>query len=199
MTYKEWEHNLELLLGDMPKSEIDNVKKFYREIYIDKKDLGLSEAEIVAEFGSPKECAEGILSEQVFKEEYVGEVDILRTKKKKSEEKATRIKPSEVSKVLGLILLTLILYIPLFAVLFSLVVGFAAVCFSGAAAALAGICGTVIGFINALSVSFVEGVLLIGMGTAAIGAGVFVFIIFFYATKYSAIGLYKAIKLLIFK
>lgn len=198
MTYKEWEFDLRRKLKSLPKSEIDDVLKFYREIYNDKRDAGISERDIILEFGSPRECASKILGEDASEDcKRVYNPDIRYEDKRK--EKTTRVTGSDVSKVIGLVLLTIIIYIPLFCAFFGLLVGFAATFIGGCAAAIGGVGGTLLGIFGIFSTGLSYGLMVIGMGLGLTGAGIFLAIVFFYATKYCGIGLFKAVKALIFK
>lgn len=202
MTYREWEYDLKRLLCDLPQAEVEGVLQFYREIYSDKRDAGIPESEIVFEFGSPRECARRIYSESAYGDNIKrGEraVGADYGRKAPHVEAKPRVSGSGVSKIIGLVLLTLIVYIPIFSALFGLVAGFAAACISGGASVIAGIGGVLLGFFEIFASSLTEGLMLMGMGLGAMGAGIFLAVVFFYATKYTSIGLFKAFKALIFK
>ena len=57
MTYEQWEAKLKELLADASEEEINEAVGYYKEIYSDKKDAGLSDEEILREFGTPEDCA----------------------------------------------------------------------------------------------------------------------------------------------
>jgi len=56
MNYEYWQKELASLLQNLSPDEAKEIIDYYKEIYDDKKDAGLSDDEILAEFGSPSEC-----------------------------------------------------------------------------------------------------------------------------------------------
>lgn len=165
MSYKKWERALRRALVHLSAVERDRTLEYYREMKEEKMLNGESEEAIVAEFGSPDACAEKIL-------------------------RANGVSPcrrNSPAEVVGLVFASLLLVLPLAAVLGSLVVSFAAISISGAAVSLAGV-------VFAIGSPFIapSGVAIaayVGMGIAATGAGFLLFVGFWYATKYGAIGL----------
>ena len=63
MSYREWESALMQALKGLPTAECIKITSYYREIYGDKLDAGITEEEIVAEFGDPVACAKKIMLE----------------------------------------------------------------------------------------------------------------------------------------
>ena len=169
-------------------------------MYRDKSDAGFSERDILLEFGAPAECAGRIMGEEYSSKEYgKGKASYGREYDKKEKKKKEPIRASSVSKIIGLILLTIIIYIPLFSAFLGLVVGFAGISIGGGAAVIGGAGGIILGIVGLFTMSFPEGLMIIGMGLAVIGVGIFLCLVFLYATKYTAIGLYKATRALIFR
>lgn len=63
MTKYEWDRRFKRLLKDLPRDEQRRVFEYYDELFEDKIDAGLKEAEIVAQFGEPEVAAEKILGD----------------------------------------------------------------------------------------------------------------------------------------
>ncbi len=182
MTYKAWERALRKELHVVSRIECERTLEYYREMKDEKQANGESEETIVAEFGSPRECARrvalanGVRLEDRAEEETPGVGEIVK-----------RYSPAE---LVGLGFVTLILILPLFSVLFSVLVAFAAVTASGFGIAIGGV-----GFaIGAPIMGVASGIGLlayVGAGIAMSGLGILLCIGFAYATKYTAIGMKK--------
>ena len=181
MTEKNWEKRLARHLSALSKTERKQVIDYYREIYGDKREAGFSEVDILAEFGSPEECAARILAG-----ENVQPVPQKREKRKLSP-----------AAIVGMLFATLLLIVPLFAAAFALIASFFAVSLSGAVIAIAGVVyaiGAPIVSINSLSAAGV--VAHFAIGIAACGVGCLLFVAFKLLTKYLVIGTGKALKIL---
>ncbi len=63
MTYIKWQDELESYLGVLSREEKEKVFAYFAEMYADKRDAGLSEKEIIEEFGAPYDAAKRILAE----------------------------------------------------------------------------------------------------------------------------------------
>lgn len=63
MTYIKWQDELEGYLGVLSREEKEKVFAYFAEMYADKRDAGLSEKEIIEEFGAPYDAAKRILEE----------------------------------------------------------------------------------------------------------------------------------------
>lgn len=63
MTYIQWRDELDRCLRGIPNDEREKVFSYFSEMYADKRDAGLSEREIIAEFGAPYDVAQRILNE----------------------------------------------------------------------------------------------------------------------------------------
>lgn len=61
MTKFEWERQLKKGISGLPHSEQQRVLDYYGELFSDKIDAGMSESEIIAEFGNPYDVANRIL------------------------------------------------------------------------------------------------------------------------------------------
>lgn len=61
MTKFEWERQLKKGISGLPDSEQQRVLDYYSELFSDKIDAGMSEREIIAEFGNPYDVANKIL------------------------------------------------------------------------------------------------------------------------------------------
>ena len=211
MTYKEWEKDLAKGIKTLPKGERARVLEYYREMFDEMTGGGRTESSVLEEFGLPEKCAVQALSEWVTRTES-GEVvlanareekqleialDEARAQKKEAialsravEKKRGRISAGE---VVGLIFFTLLLVLPLGVSALALVISFGAISLSGGVIGLAGVVFAV-GFPftgNATGIANLAGV---GIGIAASGVGLLLFVGFFYVTKGSGILFYRAIK-----
>ena len=181
MTKKIWEKQLARHLTALPKAERKKIIDYYREMYGDKAEAGYSEAEILAEFGSPEACAARILAEE--------NVEIPPKKEK-------RRTPSPLA-IVGIVFVSLILVLPLASVAFALIVTFFAFTVSGTAIAIAGVIyaiGAPLLLIGSLSAAGIFAHL--GIGLVLCGVGCLLFASFEPLGKYLAIGTGKALKFL---
>ena len=184
MSYKEWERALLKQLTVLPKNERLSITDYYREMYGDKQDLGLTDEEILQEFGSPEACAKKILSEAR---------ETGSSAKTPSERKA---KPS-VAYIVGVVFFTLILILPLAGVGVALVAVLASGVVCGAVCALAGVAYTVFAPFTSLSGVGAAGITAhIGTGVCLCGVGLMLFVLFFLLTKYTSILLTKWFRVL---
>ena len=193
MTFRQWEYELRDMLRDIPESELRSITDYYAEIYDDKREAGFSDADILAEFGTPKECANRIRSEGIdgiaAKRPIKDAVsDTLASAKDK-------VKIPSGSGIAGLVLLTIFAIIPLAAVLISLIAAFGSVSISGGALAVGGAAGIGYSFIQLISgYGFPIFLSSLGLSLALIGTGIPLGIGFYYVTKYLSIGSYKLIR-----
>ena len=182
MNYSQWESLLMKELKGLPSKEYLKISSYYREIYGDKLDAGVSEEKILAEFGDPKECARKILAENAEENGANG--------------KDATIKPTSATgqKVKGIILavlFTLFAGLPLIAVMLSIIVSLGAICISGGAGVLGGFAYIFIGAFNASGAGIAAN---IGMAIGGMGVCGFLAIGGYFATKYTAIYCFKATK-----
>lgn len=181
MTKKIWEKRLLSNLRPLQKAERKKILEYYREMYGDKVEAGFSEAEILAEFGSPEACAARILAEE--------NVEIPPIKEKGKA-------PSPLA-IVGICFVSLILVLPLTITAFALIVTFFAVSVSGAAIAIAGVIyaiGAPLLSIGSLPAAgcFAH----LGVGLTLCGVGCLLFVAFAPLTKYLAIGTGKTLAFL---
>lgn len=175
MTYKVWEKKLRKYLSPLPKEEREAAAEYYREIYEDKTEAGELPESVLAEFGSPKDCAEKLLAENG-----------------KSLPSMPSANANSVASMIGMFFLTVLIVIPLFAAAISIVAAFASVAVAGVVTALAGAIFTVASpFFVINGASFGAILAQMGMGVAACGVGVLLAIAFAFITKYSFIYLMK--------
>lgn len=207
MTYKEWESELLGYLRSLPEKEKTEVVNYYREIYSDRCDAGMKNEDILAEFGAPMLCAAKILKESASdvpneKSESVQEKTEQKDNKKitidieKAKEKARGvIKNLSVSKIVGWFFLAVLVIIPIYAAIISVIASFAVAAISGAALIVGGAVLTVASPFGLITGYTGGGVLAtMGMGLASAGVGAVITVIFFLLTKYSAIYFFKANK-----
>ena len=63
MTRKQWNKRFRKALRSLPASERNAAAEYYDELYGDKRDAGMSEEAITAEFGDPEDAARRIADE----------------------------------------------------------------------------------------------------------------------------------------
>ncbi len=179
MTYRKWEYDLKCLLQGYPKKEVDELTRYYAEIYGDKKDAGFSDDDILIEFGTPEECAEKFRAEAAAQD---------------SGKKKPQFKLPSADKLTKLILLTVFVYIPLAAAVLSGILTLAALSLGGAGLAVAGLGSIALSFYHAISGNGVAVFLsMLGLGLGGIGVGAIISIAFFFITKYAARSAYKIV------
>ena len=194
MTYQNWENELLGYLKSLPNKEKKEIIEYYREIYGDKSDAGMSCAAILATFGKPQLCAAKILMER-------SEADDSGAAKAnapcKQKEKPVSIKGTSPARIIGGIFLFLILVIPITAVMFSIVVSFGAVSVAGAATAAACIIAAIVAIPAGLIIGWSGVGIFATLGAAIVGAGVgaLLVVVFTPLTKYTAIAFWNAIKI----
>lgn len=201
MTYEQWEAKLKELLSDVSEKEKSEAIGYYKEIYSDKKDAGFSDEDIISEFGAPEDCAGKIKAEDVNDTEDISPVNDDAEKNSSAASQAENpekpsFRPPIATSVAGMILLTIFISIPLFAVLISGIAGLAAICIGGAGVAVGGF-GTIVFSVVQLAMGsgFPAFLAMLGMGVAMIGAGIVLAISFFFITKYTAVFTFKLFKL----
>lgn len=203
MTYLIWEKQLLGYLKSQPETEKKQIVDYYREMYNDKVERGLSPDQVLSEFGDPKNCAAKILMEPAVEEEAPEAPSKDKPKKKNSprinvDELITKGKDTfkrfSVGSVVGWFFITVLLLIPLGAVAISVVATFGALAVSGFAMIFGGVVGTIaspfglfFGWSGALTLSAA------GACVALAGVGAILAVVFSLLTKYSAIGLYKSV------
>ena len=62
MTAQEWFDRFAAALAALPEPERERAEAYYRELYSDKKEMGMSEGSILLSFGSPENAAAEILN-----------------------------------------------------------------------------------------------------------------------------------------
>ena len=197
----EWENILLKNLTPLGDEERFKIAEYYREMYADKLEAGATSDEILAEFGSPEECAQKILLE-AGKDEEEREADALGkvetaipstvmpepSAQKKSIQKWTP------SMIVGMAFLTLLIILPLAGGALGVLAVFASVCVSGGAMAFAGGIYSIASlFFSSIGMSTGAVLAHCGMGIAAVGVGFLLCVGFYYATKYTAIACWKAL------
>ena len=203
MKYREFEAELYGALGDMSAKEKIEIISYYEEMFSEKREMGMSEDEILREFGTPEECAKRVMNEisaeidknaeEEANTKEAQENPICGKKEKKAEENGKKVAARVTfSSIIGTILFTLLLAIPLAAVLFSIVVSFGAVAIVSAATTLAGVLYVIYCPITPLSGIAAQGIIAhIGVGIVAAGVGALLFAVFYLLTKYSAVLSYR--------
>ncbi|MBR2646907.1 MAG: DUF1700 domain-containing protein [Clostridia bacterium] len=188
MTYKTWERKFCWALRGLPREEREQAIAYYREMYGEKRANGKTEESILREFGDPKICAKDIVDEE--KASLKGKEKGKDIGVKKQERNAGG--GSSIAEYISLFFVSLILVLPLTCAALGVIVAFGAVSISGLAAVLGG--AAFICICPFAGLTWVGVLASIGGGIAAVGLGFLLFVGFFYATKYSAIGVWKALK-----
>lgn len=203
MTQKEWEKKLKRFLQPLPKAEQSRIIEYYREMYGDKRDAGLSETEILAEFGDPQVCAGRMISENADEEAARAEEQPVGNPYLRTDGEANEVRPTatthgdgySVGEIVGIAFFTLLILLPLAIVAASVVIVFGAVCVSSAVCAIGGaVFVLTCPFHGLLGLGGAAIAANVGLGLALCGAGLVLFVGFFCATKYTALGLYAACK-----
>ncbi len=186
MTFKDWETRFLNSLKNVSEQEKQTALDYYKEIFADKIDAGVSEDKAIAEFGSPEDCASKILSENIENQSNTPKTQI-KSKKNIS-----------TAYILGQIFLALFFTIPLGAVLLAIIVSFGATAISCLAVSISGIPYAIVSpFYHGYYGMSLGGILFnIGGGITATGLGALLTIGFYYVTKYCTIYSFKLLKLL---
>lgn len=181
MTLKEWEKSLLRCLKGLQKNEKEKIIEYYREMYGDKVDAGYTGEEILTEFGNPEDCAKKILAENA------NEKVAPEKEKKVKVQKERRFTPAN---IIGMVFFTLLIFLPLASVGIGVIASFGAITVSGVATGVAGALYFLVAPIYFLAngVSFGGMLFHVGVGVAAVGIGILLFIGFYLLTKY-AVGL----------
>lgn len=189
MKKKVWERRFLKTLKPLSKDERYSALTYYQELYDDKAESGITEEEILREFGEPERCAYRIL---------LGEenTDSATPPSAPYAKNARQMRTYSVAEIIGLVFVGLILLLPLACVALALVISFGAVCVSGVAVAIAGVVYT----IGSPFVFFANGSTVIvanaALGITAIGVGMLLFAGFYTATKWMAIATYRGFSLI---
>ena len=184
MNYIEWENRLTENLKSLPTAEMLKITSYYREIYGDKLDAGMTEESILAEFGSPQSCAEKILAENA------SENNEAPTSNAPAAPPVLSKKQTAKGIILA-VLFTLFAGAPLAVILAAIILSLGAVCVSGSVGILAGFVYIFIALFNAMGAGIAAHV---GMAIGAMGICGFLGLGSYFATKYSAIYSYKLMK-----
>lgn len=171
MTYRQWEKAFRKRLSRLPEEERERALGYYAELYGDKLDAGVSESEIVREFGDPKAAADKIIEESAETAFAQGKTVRART-------------AGDTAARAAAVLLFLFVGLPLLAVLFSLAVAGAALFLSGFAVILAGVAHVVYFLAQLYMYGGAGYVAQIGIGLAAAGVGAMLVPLFLCCTKW---------------
>ena len=177
LTYKEWEDALAAGLRGASRNDVSGILNYYKEIYGDKRDAGVSDEEIIAEFGTPDECIERIRSESPEMFGGIGD------------------KWSIAFSYLKRIALAIFILIPLCVTLAAGFLTLVLCMLGGAAVSLGGIAVGVTCVANIFSGVAVTTVFAqFGIGMAMVGGGAMISIGFFFMIRYVVISAQKILK-----
>lgn len=172
MTYRQWEKTFKKRLSRLPKEERERALGYYAELYGDKLDAGVSESEIVREFGDAKDAADKIIAEYSESTSVQGKTAEQRTA------------GDTAARAAAAVLLFLFVGLPLLAVIFCLAVAGAALFLSGFAVILAGVAYIVYFLVQLCMFGGAGYAAQIGIGLAAAGVGALLVPLFLYCTKW---------------
>ena len=191
MTYNQWESEFKKYLKSLPEKEKNEIIDYYREMYGDKRESGISDEEIIEAFGSPATCASKILTENTSEETEVKEENDIPKKNEALEKfvafcRSTPKKINAASLVGWFFLITLFL-IPLAAVLVSALASLGACVIVGGAVAISGVILAISSPVSLfIGYSALSALATFGAALVAIGLGIVIFEAFFILTKYFA-------------
>ncbi|MCH5152699.1 MAG: DUF1700 domain-containing protein [Clostridiales bacterium] len=209
MTYNEWRDELKNNLLTVTDAERRRVLDYYAEAYADRREAGFTEREIIEGFGAPYDAAQRILyenSDDYYREEsprskmhrentdrrnhtqydeghreerdtfYAQEENAHRQEKKRSKEKSTE------SNWL-FVLLCVVLAIPIFALVMSMVGITIGLCVAPFGIVTSGI-GTICAGIGVMFSNILSGILTLGEGILVLGVGILLFPLCFKLAKW---------------
>lgn len=191
MTLLTWEKQFSSALKGLTKQEKVAAVEYYRELYGDKIDAGESPEHILAEFGNPVDCAQKILAEHKASKKDNADMEL----------SVENVSVHSVSSIIGMVFLTLLLIIPLYAVIAAVIASLGAGAISAVVVAIAGALATLISpvFLIVNGASWQAVFANVGLCIGSIGVSVFLFIGFYFLTKYAIKGAVKLFKLIYFK
>ena len=199
MTFREWEKQFKKALKGLSSQEKQTALEYYRELYGDKIEAGCTPEEAVSQFGSPIDCAQDILAEN----EPATTVPQQKTEKIKpvKPQKSCGVSTHSVSVIIGMVFLTLILIIPLYACLITFIAAFGAVAIGCAVGAVASLLLTILYpvYIAIYGAGWGAIVANLGMCLAAAGICTLLSIGFYFATKYFVVWSIRLFKRIYFK
>ena len=186
MTWKKWSRELKRFLSPLPRSERQTIVAYYREMFEDKLDLGLTEQEILTEFGNAQSCAGRMIAESSIEQES----PVAQNNPFVREYKVKPLKRSSVGAIVGMVFFSLLVVIPIAAAWVSVIAAFAASGVACLAVALAGLVFPLLSpFYSLLGFTGVAFTANLGYFVACAGAGLILSVGFYYATKYTALAL----------
>ena len=199
MTFREWEKQFKKALKGLSTQEKQTALEYYRELYGDKIDAGCAPEEAVAQFGNPIDCAQNILAEN--EPSTVAPQQKTEKIKPVKQPKRGRVSTHSVSVIIGMVFLTLLLIIPLYACLLVVIVVFGAGAIACTVGAVASLLLTIAYPIYLAVYGAAWGAVAanIGMCLATAGVCTFLAIGFYFATKYMVIWSIKLFKRVYFK
>lgn len=96
MTKIEWIAELKKNTEKLPSEEQNRILEYYEELFSDKTESGMSEEEIINEFGNPRDVAEKLLNESPAEEEKAAvPQENIKDGNTSSDSKKTEEKPKE--------------------------------------------------------------------------------------------------------
>jgi len=171
MTKYIWEKELRNNLKNIPQEEVSNILAYYDELFADKAEQGLSEKQIIREFGNPYDVA--------YKIVYCIEGQNVHNKTQQHQITQSN---EALKKQHRNLLAKVIFFVPfciISIVLWSLVIGLSA---GGIGAAVGGLGMIFVGFYQ-MATSTMGGLATVGMALAAAGAGLIISVIAFFIIK----------------
>ena len=194
MTFREWEKQFKKALKGISTQEKQTALEYYRELYGDKIDAGCSPEDAVAQFGNPVDCAQNIVAENAPANKKDNSATIVP-------QKNSKVSMHSVSIIIGMVFLTLLVIIPVFASLVATVASFGASAIACAICAVACLLLVFIYPVYLIIYGASWGGVVANLGMCLAGAGIcsILAIGLFFATKYATIWSIKLFKRIYFK
>ena len=201
MTYTEWRDELKSNLMGVSESERRRVLEYYAEAYADRREAGFSEWEIIQDFGAPYDAAQRILDledggvssksrddhrerEAAYERRRYQDDEFFdaqparesarpqRTEREIRETKEAEKKPEKEKHSWLFIFFCIIFAVPIFMIVMSLSIMTLAFFAAPFAVLLSGVWLVISGVGMTIASGVVEGLINIGLGIMAFGAGV---------------------------
>lgn len=175
MNRREWEKLFKKRLSSLPKSERTKALEYYGEMYADRRDAGMTEEEILHEFGDPNGAAEKIAADLREDAEAAGGA---------AHDRREATAGDTAARLFAAILLFIFVGLPLLAVIFCLAAAGAALFVSGFALILGGFADFIY-FVVQMCIQGGSGALTahLGIGLGIAAAGFLLTPLFLYLTK----------------
>lgn len=197
MTYNEWRDELKSNLLCVSENERRRVLDYYAEAYADRRDAGFSEREIIEDFGAPYDAAQRILSENAYDDEPLSHEQSREERREREREErrsehdefyesvpaAQKTENGQGDYTWVFVLLCIVLAIPIFSVIMTMVGFTLMLCFAPFITLISGIASIGAGVVG-LFTDATSGVLTLGAGLVLFGVSLILFPVCFKLVKW---------------